>query len=89
MFINIELNWWFRFTLQCTILCRLALQKWYENGDFYTNSDAMQYFNNRIAHTMAYVNPHSGKTWAESPEYISALEIQNEAMHDNHGCPVP
>ncbi|KAJ5677067.1 glycoside hydrolase family 5 protein [Penicillium maclennaniae] len=57
--------------------------KWYGTGDFYTNSEAIQYFKNRIAHIMAHVNPHNGKTWAESSEYIFAFEAQNEAMHDN------
>ncbi|KAJ5147292.1 glycoside hydrolase family 5 protein [Penicillium atrosanguineum] len=57
--------------------------KWYGTGDFYTNGDAMQYFKTRIAHVMAHVNPHNGKTWAESSEYIFGFEAQNEAMHDN------
>ncbi|KAK2050945.1 beta-1,3-mannanase [Colletotrichum caudatum] len=55
--------------------------KWYGTGDFYTNNDAMGYFKNRIAHVLAHVNPHNGKTWAQSSEYIFAFEAQNEAMH--------
>lgn len=56
--------------------------KWYGTGDFYTDANAIQYFKERIAHVMAHVNPHNGKTWADSPEYIFAFEAQNEAMHD-------
>ncbi|GJN75740.1 glycoside hydrolase family 5 protein [Purpureocillium lilacinum] len=56
--------------------------KWYGTGDFYTNGDAIQYFKNRIAHVMAHVNPHNGKPWSQSSEYIFAFEAQNEAMHD-------
>lgn len=55
---------------------------WYGTGDFYTSSDAMGYFKNRIAHVLAHVNPHTNKTWAESSEYIFAFEAENEAMHD-------
>lgn len=56
--------------------------QWYGTGDFYTSSDAMGYFKNRIAHVLAHVNPHTNKTWAESSEYIFAFEAENEAMHD-------
>ncbi|KAH8688763.1 glycoside hydrolase superfamily [Talaromyces proteolyticus] len=55
---------------------------WYGTGDFYTSSDAMGYFKNRIAHIMNHVNPHNNKRWADSPEYIFAFEAENEAMHD-------
>lgn len=51
--------------------------------DFYSNSEAIGHYKDRIAHVMAHVNPHNGKTWAQSPEYIFAFETQNEAMHDN------
>ena len=60
--------------------------KYYGTGDFYTNSDAINYFKNRIAHVLAHVNPHNNKTWAESSEYIFAFEAQNEAMHDQVCC---
>lgn len=55
--------------------------EWYGTGDFYTNSDAIGYFQNRIAHVLTHVNPHNGKPWSESSEYIFAFEAQNEAMH--------
>ncbi|KAL4904312.1 glycoside hydrolase superfamily [Aspergillus multicolor] len=55
--------------------------KWYGTGSFYTDTNAMQYFKERIAHVLAHVNPNNGKTWAESDEYIFAFETQNEAMH--------
>ena len=55
--------------------------KWYGTGDFYTNKDAIALFKDRIAHVLAHVNPTTGKTWAQSPEYIFAFEAQNEAMH--------
>jgi mannan endo-1,4-beta-mannosidase len=55
--------------------------KWYGTGDFYTNADAIRYFQNRIAHVMSHVNPHNGRSWSQSPEYIFAFEAQNEAMH--------
>jgi mannan endo-1,4-beta-mannosidase len=56
--------------------------QWYGKGDFYTSSDAMGYFKNRIAHVLEHVNPNTNKTWAESSEYIFAFEAENEAMHD-------
>ncbi|KAF5011463.1 hypothetical protein FDECE_2428 [Fusarium decemcellulare] len=55
--------------------------KWYGTGDFYTNSNAISQFKDRIAHVLAHVNPKNGKTWAKSSEYIFAFEAQNEAMH--------
>jgi mannan endo-1,4-beta-mannosidase len=55
--------------------------KWYGKGDFYTNTNAITQFKDRIAHVLAHVNPANGKTWANSPEYIFAFEAQNEAMH--------
>lgn len=55
---------------------------WYGTGDFYTSSDAIQYFKNRIQHVLEHVNPHTNKSWAESGEYIFAFEAENEAMHD-------
>ncbi|KAF2151594.1 glycoside hydrolase family 5 protein [Myriangium duriaei CBS 260.36] len=56
--------------------------KYYGTGDFYTNSDAINYYKQRVAHIMAHVNPHNGKPWSQSSEYIFAFETQNEAMHD-------
>ncbi|KAL5424669.1 hypothetical protein PMIN04_003052 [Paraphaeosphaeria minitans] len=55
--------------------------RWYGTGDFYTSTDAIRYFKDRIAHVLAHVNPANGKTWAQSSEYIFAFEAQNEAMH--------
>ncbi|KAB5578651.1 glycoside hydrolase superfamily [Coniochaeta sp. 2T2.1] len=55
--------------------------KWYGTGYFYTDSNAIAYFKARIAHVLGHVNPHNGKTWAQSSEYIFAFEAQNEAMH--------
>jgi len=57
--------------------------KYYGIGDFYTNAQALSYYKNRVAHVMAHVNPHNGKPWSQSPEYIFAFETQNEAMHGN------
>lgn len=57
--------------------------RYYGTGDFYTDPKAIQEYKNRIAHVMSHVNPHNGKTWAQSPEYIFAFETQNEAMHEN------
>ena len=56
--------------------------QWYGTGDFYTDSSAIEYFKERIAHVLAHVNPGNGKTWGQSSEYIFAFEAQNEAMHD-------
>lgn len=56
--------------------------KWYGTGNFYTDSDAIQNFKKRIAYVLTHVNPHNGKTWAQSTEYIFAFEAQNEPMHD-------
>lgn len=56
--------------------------QWYGTGDFYTDSNAIEYFKERIAHVLAHVNPANGKTWSQSSEYIFAFEAQNEAMHD-------
>ncbi|XPS81813.1 Mannan endo-1,4-beta-mannosidase [Ascochyta lentis] len=55
--------------------------KWYGTGDFYTNSEAMAHFQDRIKHVLSHVNSATGKTWAQSSEYIFAFEAQNEAMH--------
>jgi mannan endo-1,4-beta-mannosidase len=57
--------------------------KYYGVGDFYANAQALSYYKNRVAHVMAHVNPHNGKPWSRSPEYIFAFETQNEAMHGN------
>lgn len=56
--------------------------QWYGTGNFYTDSNAIGYFKNRIAHVLSHVNPHNGKPWSQSSEYIFAFEAQNEAMHD-------
>nr|POE78634.1 hypothetical protein CFP56_62885 [Quercus suber] len=55
---------------------------YYGTGNFYTDPQAIQYYKNRIAHVMSHVNPHNGKTWGASSEYIFAFETQNEAMHE-------
>lgn len=55
--------------------------QWYGTGDFYTSTEALGYFNDRIAHVMSHVNPKNNKPWSESSEYIFAFEAQNEAMH--------
>jgi mannan endo-1,4-beta-mannosidase len=55
--------------------------KWYGTGDFYTNSDAIKNFKDRISHVLAHKNSVTGKTWSQSSEYIFAFEAQNEAMH--------
>jgi mannan endo-1,4-beta-mannosidase len=60
--------------------------QWYGTGDFYTDSNAIEYFKERIAHVLAHVNPANGKTWSQSSEFIFAFEAQNEAMHDQV-CP--
>jgi mannan endo-1,4-beta-mannosidase len=56
--------------------------QWYGTGDFYTSSEAMSHFKDRIAHVLDHVNPHNGKAWSQSSEYIFAFEAQNEAMHE-------
>ncbi|ENH74748.1 hypothetical protein FOC1_g10003532 [Fusarium oxysporum f. sp. cubense race 1] len=55
--------------------------KWYGTGDFYTSSKAISQFKDRIAHVLAHKHPKTGKTWAQSSDYIFAFEAQNEAMH--------
>ncbi|KAJ4026137.1 hypothetical protein NW761_006763 [Fusarium oxysporum] len=55
--------------------------KWYATGDFYTSSKAISQFKDRIAHVLAHKHPKTGKTWAQSSDYIFAFEAQNEAMH--------
>ncbi|KAM0077236.1 hypothetical protein ACKRZS_010701 [Fusarium odoratissimum] len=55
--------------------------KWYGTGDFYTSSKAISQFEDRIAHVLAHKHPKTGKTWAQSSDYIFAFEAQNEAMH--------
>jgi mannan endo-1,4-beta-mannosidase len=57
--------------------------KYYGTGDFYTNTNAISQFKDRITHVLTHVNPINGKTWAQSSEYIFAFEAQNEAMHPN------
>ncbi|KAK2612643.1 hypothetical protein QQS21_001259 [Conoideocrella luteorostrata] len=56
--------------------------KRYGTRNFYTGGQAISYFKDRIGHVLAHVNPHNGKTWAQSSEYIFAFEAQNEAMHE-------
>lgn len=63
--------------------------QWYGTGDFYTDANAIGYFKGRIAHVLAHVNPHNGKPWSQSSEYIFAFEAQNEAMHDQVSCLAP
>ena len=46
--------------------------EWYGTGDFYTNSEAKGYFQDRIAHILSHVNPNNGKPWSECSEYIFA-----------------
>lgn len=55
--------------------------RWYGTGNFYTDGNAINYFKQRIAHVLAHVNPHNGKPWSQSSEYIFAFEAQNEAMN--------
>ncbi|KAH7466380.1 Levanbiose-producing levanase [Fusarium oxysporum f. sp. albedinis] len=55
--------------------------KWYGTGDFYTSSKAISQFKDRIAHVLAHKHPKTGKTWAQSSDYIFAFEARNEAMH--------
>ncbi|KAI7280386.1 hypothetical protein KC345_g4810 [Hortaea werneckii] len=57
--------------------------QYYGTGLFYSDANAIGYYKDRIAHVMAHVNPHNGKPWSRSPEYIFAFETQNEAMHGN------
>lgn len=57
-------------------------QKW-GTGDFYKNWEAMGHFKKRIEHVLTHKNAATGKTWAQSSEYIFAFEAQNEAMHHN------
>ncbi|KAM0343532.1 hypothetical protein ACHAPU_008427 [Fusarium lateritium] len=61
--------------------------KYYGTSDFYTNSQAIAQFKQRIAHVLAHKNPKNGKTWAQSSEYIFAFEAQNEAMHPQGNKP--
>jgi hypothetical protein len=60
--------------------------KWYGTGNFYTDSNAIAYFQQRIWHVLYHVNPHNGKAWKDCSEYIFAFEAQNEAMN-NDVCP--
>jgi mannan endo-1,4-beta-mannosidase len=55
--------------------------QWYGTGDFYTKTDAIRNFKNRIAYVLAHGNPANGKTRGQSSEYTFAFEAQNEAMH--------
>jgi mannan endo-1,4-beta-mannosidase len=57
--------------------------QYYGTGDFYSSSEAISHYKDRIGHVMAHVNPHNGKPWSQSPEYIFAFETQNKAMHKN------
>jgi mannan endo-1,4-beta-mannosidase len=48
---------------------------------FYTKTAAKKAFKKRIRHVLRHVNKNTGKTWAESSEYVFAFEPQNEAMN--------
>lgn len=54
----------------------------YGTSSFYTNENAITAFKNRIKHVLSHINPHNGKPWGQSSEYILAFEAQNEAMHN-------
>lgn len=58
-------------------------QKW-GTGNFYKNSEAKEHFKKRIEHVLTHKNAITGKTWAQSSDYIFAFETQNEAMHGNN-----
>ncbi|KAI5477770.1 beta-1,3-mannanase [Pseudohyphozyma bogoriensis] len=47
-------------------------------ANFYTNSDAIAYFDKRLTHIMTHVHPLWNKTWAELDDVIYAVEPQNE-----------
>ncbi|KAI1339845.1 glycoside hydrolase superfamily [Xylariaceae sp. FL0016] len=57
---------------------------WYGTGSFYSDSEAITNFKNRIAHVLSHENSNTGKTWAESSEYIFGFEAQNEADQPNN-----
>jgi mannan endo-1,4-beta-mannosidase len=57
--------------------------KTYNTQTFYTDSNALASFNNRIWWVLSHVNPHNGKAWKDCSEYIFAFEAQNEAMNDD------
>jgi len=57
-------------------------QRW-GTGDFYKNHEAKEHFKKRIDHVLTHKNTITGKTWAQSSDYIFAFEAQNEAMHSN------
>ena len=58
---------------------------WYGTGSFYTDASAKKYFQDRIYHVLAHVNPHNGKPWSQCSDYIFAFEAQNEAMNNDVG----
>ena len=47
---------------------------------FYTNPDAVQAFDKRIAHILQYQSPRFGKPWSQLSEAIMAFDIENEPM---------
>lgn len=56
-----------------------AYKKW-GKSNFYTDSSAMEAFDNRIKHVMSHQHKALGKPWSELSDYIFAIETQNEAM---------
>jgi mannan endo-1,4-beta-mannosidase len=57
-----------------------AYGKTYGQSGFYTNSDAISKFKNRLSHVLSHVNPHNNKAWKDCSEYIFAFEAINEGF---------
>lgn len=57
-----------------------AYEQAYGESGFYTRSDAISTFEQRLWHVLYHVNPHNNKQWKDSSEYIFAFEAINEAF---------
>jgi len=58
----------------------------YKSSDnFYSNVNAKQRYDNRLASILNYKSPTSGKAWKDLSEVIVAFDIQNETMIDSPG----
>ncbi|EGO01166.1 glycoside hydrolase family 5 protein [Serpula lacrymans var. lacrymans S7.3] len=51
-----------------------------DSSIFYTNSDAIADYDNRLEHILNYQSPNFGVPWSQLSDAIFAFEVENEAM---------
>jgi mannan endo-1,4-beta-mannosidase len=56
--------------------------QWYGTGNFYTDSNAIAYYKERLAHIINYKSPWFGVPWKNLTYMILGFDIQNEPMNE-------